>query len=561
MAQLGTVRVLVVDAEPGLIEDYRMALCPDPGSGAEASPDALEADPIVAASGQEGFPDIELTARRETDEAIAALEHAVEQQRPFGLAIIDPRGPEGLEAVARLRAVDPDLGIVVVSAAPDIDAVALSQEVPPADRLLYLRKPFHAAEIRQLVLALSARARREPLPGDGDRTAARQAELPELPPAGILVFDAGDRLTAASRTMAGLFPELAELFVPGTRYQEIQWQLAKRLLPDDTLYRVHAWVRDRLDWHAAGGGVLEQRLRGSRWILLAEARGAMGETFCHFHDVTALKRHELRRSAAACHAQLSQAFAGLCDGLGLDPQAPPARPTGGTVVSLRAEIEEEVRSAAAAAVLPGKAPLGLVGRLLSIAQRQKLLPRAVDLNSAMTALVQDLAGEVPAAIEIEVVAAPGLSPVLADPDGLAAALRELVRNACEAMAEGGRLTLEAANVRRDQDRLADARGPGYAQPVRLSVRDSGTGMSTEFAERAVAPFFTTKNRGVHAGLGLAAVYGFLSQSGGRMEFTAGESGGTSVDLYFPRAAVSGGARELVARAAHRYAQAAAPTDD
>ncbi len=103
-------------------------------------------------------------------------------------------------------------------------------------------------------------------------------------------------------------------------------------------------------------------------------------------------------------------------------------------------------------------------------------------------------------------------------------------------------------------------GAGYAQYVRLSIRDSGPGMPTGFAERAVAPFFTTKTAGAHAGLGLAVVYGFMSQSGGRMEFTAVEPRGTSVELYFPRASVSGGARELVARAAERYAQATVPTD-
>ena len=483
-----------------------------------------------------------------------------QQKSRFGLAFVDPGGADGLDAVAELRTIDPDLDIVVVSAAPDIDPVALSRQVPPAGRLFYLRKPFDAAEIRQLVVALATPARREALPGDGERASASQATLPELPPAGILAFDAGDRLTSASQSMAGLLPELAELFVAGTRYQEIQWQLAKRLLPEDTLYRVHAWVRDRLDWHAAGGGILEQRLRGSRWILMAEARGALGETYCHFHDVTELKRREKQRSAAACHAQLSQAFAGLCDGLGLDAQPPPARPAGGTVVSLRAEMEEEMRSEAAAAALPGNAPLGLVDRLLAIAQRQKLLPRAVDLNAAMTALLQDLAKEIPASVDVEIVAGPDLSPILADPDGLAVALRELVRNACQAMQEGGKLILEAANVRRGRDQLFVPGGAGYAQPVRLSIRDSGPGMSTEFAERAVAPFFTTKNRGVHAGLGLAMVYGFMNQSGGRLEFTAIKPRGTSVELYFPRALVTGGARELVAQAAQRYAQATVTTD-
>jgi CheY-like chemotaxis protein len=552
MAQTETLRVLVVDAEPGLIEDYRLALCPDPDGGGAAGL-------LASACGRDELSRIELSGCLRASDAIEALGRAAGQRRPFALAFVDPRGVEGLEAVARMRALDPDLRIVVVSAAPDIDLAALNARVPPADRLFYLRKPFHVAEIRQLTLVLSAQAQGDDRPTDGGREAAEGAALPELPPAGILVFDAGDRLISANRTMSGLFPVLAELFVPGTRYQEIQWQMARQLLPDDTLYRVHSWVRDRLDWHTGGGGVLEQRLRGPRWILLAEARGERGKTYCHFHDVTALKRREGRRAAAVRHAQLSQAFAGLCDRLQLE--APRMRRAGGTVVSLRAGSEDAPGAGAEALTLPGAVPSDLIDRLLAIAQRQKLLPRAVDLAGTLAGLVQDGAADVPAGIEVEFVADPGLWPALVDPDGLASALRELVRNACDAMPGGGRLVLEAVNARPGSDRLAVPGGSGYGHYVRLSVRDSGCGMSPEFAERAVTPFFTTRPGDAHPGLGLSAVYGFMSQSGGRMEFAEADPNGTRVDLYLPRAAVIGGARELVERAARGYAQPAAMADD
>ncbi len=542
MAGHGTVRILVVDGEPGLIDDYRLALCAGSEKAAAGGSADPELDFFASAVCHEGLPDIELAACCEAAEAVEAIERSTGQQRPFALAFVDPRGTQGLEAIARMRVLDPKLHIVIVTAAPDIDALELSERVPPADRLYYVQKPFHSVEIRQLALALGEKWRGE-RETDGDpaerlrvqRREAGCAGAAEMSPAGVLVFDAGDRLLSANRTIGHLFPELAAFFVPGARYEEIQWQMARQLLPKDTLYRVHSWVRDRLEWHAAGGGLHEQRLRGSRWVLLAEARAEGGGTTCHFHDVTELKRREGRRAAAARLTQMSQAFAGLCDRLYLDPESGGVGPGDGKVVSLRAGAMEGRQAAGRSAGPDGSEINSLLGKLRAVAQRQRLRPKRLDLNAAVAEFVQTGDYAFPATVGVEVVAGAGLWPVQIDRDVFAAALGELARNACDAMPEGGHLTLEIANADPGRD------GPVQADYVRLSVRDTGPGMPPEFAERALNPFFTTKSAAAHLGLGLSTVHGFVSQSGGRMEITAGDGQGTRVDLYFPRAVVAAGA--------------------
>jgi signal transduction histidine kinase len=540
-------RILVVDGEPGLIDDYRLALCPVAGGAVEEVSAGLEEDLFASALCHEGLPGIELVACCEAAEAVEAVDRSTGQQRPFALAFVDPRGAQGLEAVTRMRALDPKLHVVIVTAAPDIDALELSERVPPADRLYYLQKPFHAVEIRQLALALSERWRGErETAGDPSRAPeAGPADAPESSPAGVLVFDAGDRLLSANRTIGHLFPELAAFFVPGSRYEEIQWQMARQLLPKDTLYRVHTWVRDRLEWHAAGGGLFEQRLRGSRWILLAEARAEAGGTTCHFHDITELKQREGRRAAAARLTQMSQALAGLCDRLHLEPEAAGAGQGDGKVVSLHAGAKEGRSAGGRFAGPDGREINSLLGKVRAVAQRQRLLPERLDLNATVTEFVQAGDFAFPATVGVEVVAGAGLWPVQIDRDGFAAALGELARNACDAMPAGGHLTLEVANADLGRD------GPAQADYVRLSVRDTGPGMPPEFAERALNPFFTTKAEAAHLGLGLSTVHGFVSQSGGRLELTTGDGQGTRVDLYFPRAVASAGVGALINGPAHR----------
>ncbi|MDH3792249.1 MAG: ATP-binding protein, partial [Rhodospirillales bacterium] len=243
--------------------------------------------------------------------------------------------------------------------------------------------------------------------------------------------------------------------------------------------------------------------------------------------------------------QMSQAFAGLCDRLYLDPESVGVGPGDGKVVSLRAGAMERSQVAGQSAGPDGSEINSLLGKLRAVAQRQRLLPKRLDLNAAVAEVVQTGDYAFPATVGVEVVAGAGLWPVQIDRDGFAAALGELARNACDAMPEGGHLTLEIANADPGRE------GPLQADYVRLSVRDTGPGMPPEFAERALNPFFTTKSEAVHLGLGLSTVHGFVSQSGGRIEITAGDGEGTRVDLYFPRAVVAAGANASITGPARR----------
>jgi CheY-like chemotaxis protein len=109
-------------------------------------------------------------------------------------------------------------------------------------------------------------------------------------------------------------------------------------------------------------------------------------------------------------------------------------------------------------------------------------------------------------------------------------LINLAVNARDAMTEGGTLTIETSNV--------TSRGEDDDIPagdfVLLLVADTGVGMTAEVLERAVEPFFTTKNLGHGTGLGLSMVYGFVKQSGGHVKIESAPNRGTRVRLYLPR---------------------------
>lgn len=178
----------------------------------------------------------------------------------------------------------------------------------------------------------------------------------------------------------------------------------------------------------------------------------------------------------------------------------------------------------------------LTGHLLAFARRQALEPRNVrpdELIDGMRGLLERTLGE---NIEFVVEHAADVSMVSVDPAQFESALLNLCINARDAMPGGGKLVIETGNVELDDD-YAEQRGdvlPGAY--VRISVSDTGTGMSAAAAARAFDPFFTTKPRGQGTGLGLSMVYGFTKQSGGHVAIYSELDHGTVVNLYLPQVA-------------------------
>ena len=135
-------------------------------------------------------------------------------------------------------------------------------------------------------------------------------------------------------------------------------------------------------------------------------------------------------------------------------------------------------------------------------------------------------------VDLSITVAPDLWPVLCDPGQLEQVLLNLALNARDAMPRGGRLTIDAGNVRATEAAAALGERPG--DWVRLVVRDTGVGMTDEVKAHLFEPFFTTKEPGAGTGLGLASVYGAIAQTGGHIHVESEPGRGTTFELRLPR---------------------------
>jgi two-component system cell cycle sensor histidine kinase/response regulator CckA len=177
----------------------------------------------------------------------------------------------------------------------------------------------------------------------------------------------------------------------------------------------------------------------------------------------------------------------------------------------------------------------LTKQLLAFSRQQTTPISALDVTKAVQnidALLRRLIGE---QIRIKTALADDLHSAMAETSLLDQMLINLCVNARDAMPEGGTLTIEARNVEIDQKadgRLPEAKSGSF---VRLSVSDTGTGMSPEVRARIFEPFFTTKERGRGTGLGLAAVYGTVKQLGGFITVDSAPGCGSTFHLHLPKA--------------------------
>ncbi len=175
----------------------------------------------------------------------------------------------------------------------------------------------------------------------------------------------------------------------------------------------------------------------------------------------------------------------------------------------------------------------LVRHLLAFSRRQVLHRTALDLNLTLASLLPRLESTLGDAIEVVFQDDPHLGRVDADPAQLEQALVDLCRNAGEAMPEGGRVEIATADVILDADDCAHLPGTRPGRHARLTVTDTGHGMTPQVAARALEPFFTTKGVGAGPGLGLATVYGIVQQHGGGLSLQSVPGRGTRVAIYLP----------------------------
>jgi two-component system cell cycle sensor histidine kinase/response regulator CckA len=179
----------------------------------------------------------------------------------------------------------------------------------------------------------------------------------------------------------------------------------------------------------------------------------------------------------------------------------------------------------------------LTQQLLSLSRRAPVATEALDVNAVvadMDALLRRVIGE---DLRLVTVFGASAATVRANRSQLEQAILNLAINARDAMPSGGKLTIETADAQLDE-RAARELGVAPGPHVVLRVSDTGTGMDDETSARVFEPFFTTKPAGQGTGLGLATVYGIVTQSGGHIAVRTSPGAGATFVIHLPVAAES-----------------------
>lgn len=560
-----STHILVADDEQFILDMYEQILCLPDDAGQEMPALTALATRLFGTERQ-AFPvaSYDLVLCRQGEDAVDQVRQACEDGRPISVAFLDvrmPPGRDGVWAAEQIRVLDPHIEIVIVTAYSDADPSDISRRVPPADKLLYLQKPFHIQEIRQFASALSAKwqaelrlrqAQEELEQRVKDRTAELTKANEELRIEISKRNSAEEMLKGSERRYRTLFNSASDaLFIYDRdgrplevnelacqclgydredllrlRYQDMEdtehiVPLSQRLAEIQRHGRISfetAHVRKDGSLISTEVNVGLVDYAGQPALLYSvrdvSTRKSLEEQLRHAVKMEALGRlaggvaHDFNNLLTVING-----FAQIILGR-LDPKSP-----------LRSDLQE-IHNA-------GKRAAHLTRQLLVFSRRQVTEPQVLDINTVvadMARLLERLLGE---DITLNMALADDLRSVRADKGQIEQVVVNLAANARDAMPMGGTLRIETANVELGEGYSKSQLGAEPGSYVMIAISDTGCGMTPEVKKHIFEPFFTTKGVGKGTGLGLSTVHGIVKQSGGHIRVCSEPAKGTTFKIYLP----------------------------
>lgn len=249
------------------------------------------------------------------------------------------------------------------------------------------------------------------------------------------------------------------------------------------------------------------------------------------HDLS--KRRAIQ--AAAERSERLGAIGEMAGGLAHDFNNILTLVIGNLDLATRREVSSEARALIANALEAAELGADLTARLMAVARQSRLVPARVTANDVVSRAVALVRPRLRAGHRIDLALSPDADEIEVDGPQLQAALLNLIRNAQDAMQKDGVILVTTDRMVVDDTYLAQEIDVAPGDYVRISISDTGIGMSDETRRRAFQPFFTTKPPGEGTGLGLATAYGFVRQSGGHVTIYSEPRQGTTVSVYLPAA--------------------------
>jgi two-component system cell cycle sensor histidine kinase/response regulator CckA len=347
------------------------------------------------------------------------------------------------------------------------------------------------------------------------RTESRYRTIVENAPIGIYQTAPDGRILAANQSLADIVGAPSPSALIGTDIALI----AKRAPTDAGNVEV--------EW---------KRLDGSPiWVEMAAhvTRNQSGKTLYYegfVYDISERKRLE----AELMQAQKMESVGRLAGGIAHDFNNLLTVMIGySELMQDSKDLPDSLRPAMSEILAAARRAAELTGRMLAFARKQRVQPRAVNVNDVVRGIEGLLRRIIGEDLGLEVQLTPDLSPVLIDPAQLEQVLMNLAVNARDAMPNGGTLTITSDLVVLSEEEARRRPGKRPGRHVRLSVIDTGVGMDPETLARVFEPFFTTKPPGKGTGLGLAMCYGIVKQAGGFIDCESTKGLGTTCTVLLP----------------------------